>query len=176
VELTNKKVLTHDDLVKKAASWLRKEHALVITEMAGSGEEADAIGWRAAGVTTLVECKATRSDFLGDKKKWFRREPWRGMGDLRYYMCPWGLIGEDEIPENWGLLWVKNRRVYVQAKADLQEKHDRNEAGLLISLIRRIGRNSPKGVSVSFYTYETKNTATAGVCLNENIKEENNEV
>ena len=66
--------VTHNDLVESAARWLRKEHSIVITEMSGSGswnsgEIPDAIGWNDGSTTTLIECKASRSDFLSDRKK-----------------------------------------------------------------------------------------------------------
>jgi hypothetical protein len=149
--------------------WLRKDHSVVITEMSGAtSEEADAIGWGGYDRTTLIECKAYRSDFLSDRKKPFRQRPSLGMGSFRYYLCPKGLISEEEVPEGWGLLWESNRRVFRKVPAPRQpEKNQRGETNILLSLIRRIGRGAPPGTSVNFYTYETKNRATAGVDLRE---------
>jgi len=47
----------------------------------------------------MIECKATRSDFLSDKTKPFRKKPERGVGNYRYYMTPPNLISADDLPE-----------------------------------------------------------------------------
>ena len=58
----------HAKLAKRAAQWLRRNHEIVITEISGGSETPDAIGFR-GNSTTLIECKASRSDFLADKRK-----------------------------------------------------------------------------------------------------------
>lgn len=102
--------LTHDDLVARAERWLKTIGCGVVFNDAfraasHSGEQPDAIGWR-DGLSILVECKTSRADFLADRKKPFRREPAEGMGDWRFMMCPPRMIGVDELPEGWGLLYV----------------------------------------------------------------------
>jgi len=157
--------MNHDQLVAIAAKYLKATHPLVMTEMATSGEEADAIGFK-GGFTTLIECKANRRDFLADKKKIYRQHPHMGMGDRRYYMCPEGLIAEKDLPECWGLLYVNNRRGVrriVEARGFGSKKDHRQEARLLLSTIRRIGQNAPRGISVRVYTTETRNRATVHV-------------
>lgn len=155
--------MTHNDLVKFAAKKLKQKHALVVTEIAsGAGEQPDALGFR-GNSTTLIECKASRSDYLSDAKKFFRREPWRGMGALRYYMTPPGLVTVDELPLKWGLLEVEGRRVYCKAKAVyFSERAIDNELALLLSVIRRIGQSAPKGINVKCYTYEKQRRTTIG--------------
>lgn len=76
-----------------------------------SGEQPDALGFR-NGASCLLEAKCSRSDFLADKKKKFRVDPSMGMGDWRFFICPAGLISEDELPSGWGLLEVKGTRVF----------------------------------------------------------------
>lgn len=71
----------------------------------GTGECPDAIGFR-NGVSCLIEVKISRSDFLADSKKHFRKEPSFGMGDWRFYLCPPDIIKPDELPEGWGLLYA----------------------------------------------------------------------
>jgi len=153
--------VTHDDLVKKAASWLKRKHCLVITEMA-TGEEADAIGWYGSQAT-LIECKASRSDFLSDRKKPFRRLPDTGMASLRYYMTPMNLIDLEELPDCWGLLEVRGNRIFTPKKAEWQEHNELAEKSLLLSAIRRIGQITPEGISVKFYTHQTKCKATLSI-------------
>ncbi len=108
--------LTHADLVKIAGRWLRNTAgcSVVLEELCaatGNGENPDAIGWR-SGQTMLVECKASRSDFLADRKKPFRADPSRGLGMYRYFLAPKGLLRPEEMPDRWGLLEVSGRRVF----------------------------------------------------------------
>ena len=155
--------LNHNRLVKLAAKWLRARHSVVITEMAVYPEEADAIGWKAE-VTTLIECKMSRADFLADQKKMFRRMPDTGMGDYRYFLAPRGIINRDDLPVGWGLLEVGDRGGVRRDQHPLRlAKNHGAETRVLLSCLRRIGANAPDGVSISTYNYETKNRATLGV-------------
>lgn len=115
------KTFTHNELCKKAVSWLKRSHSAggcgcpnafsEVKSGSNGGEIADAIGIKtAAGAETIVvEAKASRSDFLADKKKPFRVKPELGMGNYRYFICPEGLISVDELPDKWGLLYVGAR-------------------------------------------------------------------
>lgn len=49
----------------------------------------------------LVECKASRSDFLADRKKAFRKKPEEGIGEIRILLCNKGIAKESEIPQGW---------------------------------------------------------------------------
>lgn len=151
--------MTHAELVERAAVWLQRKHAVVITEMAhAAGEEADAIGFTGYGASTLVECKATRSDFLADGKKMFRQFPQYGMGRSRYFMTPPGLVRVDELPERWGLIEPMAGRFMVVVKAtDFPEYARDCELQLLVSALRR-----PDGLCVKRYTYANKGRATIG--------------
>jgi hypothetical protein len=158
--------MNHDELVYYAARWLGKDHPLVITEMVhGGGESPDAIGFK-THVSTIVECKTTRADFFSDAKKYFRRDPERGMGDHRYYLTPKGLLDVEEIPNRWGLLEVKGNRVYKIKRSTIQkEKNFRSEQSLLVSCVRRLGKDVDKGVNVKVYDMITNNhpKATIGI-------------
>ena len=105
--------LSHSELVSRAERWLRNTIgcSVVICEMSSSaGEEADAIGWK-NGHSFLVECKKSRSDFLADKKKMWRRNDIPSLGCYRFYMVEGDLISLDELPYKWGLLSIQGRRV-----------------------------------------------------------------
>lgn len=151
--------MTHDELVRRAAKWLEQKHAVVITEMGGSGEEPDAIGFR-MGFSTLVECKTSRSDYYADRKKGLDR-----MGDWKYFLTPPGLLEGLTITEGWGLLECHGKQIRMVKEAPQQpEKNWRREQTLLMSCFRRLGKPKPESlVSVKYYTYQTKNTATVGV-------------
>jgi hypothetical protein len=140
--------------VKHAERWLVKSKgcAFALTELVTyAGETPDAIGWK-GNSTLLVECKASRSDFLSDKKKRFRRDPAQGMGAFRFFMCPHDLIQPHELPEKWGLVWVwknGNKKQLKGPKGNIfsgpgvedyyfSERSFYNETLMLVSALRRI--------------------------------------
>ena len=53
--------------------------------------------------SVLFECKASRADFLRDRKKPFRADPQLGIGETRYYLVNEGVAKESEMPEGWYL-------------------------------------------------------------------------
>jgi hypothetical protein len=131
-------------LILRARHWLENTAGakVVLTEFAGGAvggsrrsrrsnrEIPDAIGWLRSGVSLLIECKASRGDFLSDAVKPSRRsgkasapsspaptapkpeiQPPRkteGLGAYRFYLAPSGLLAPDEIPEGWGLLELRS--------------------------------------------------------------------
>lgn len=100
--------MTHDELVQVAVKWLVKKGCGVVFDDAMrtavvTGEQPDAIGWR-DGLCILVECKASRADFLADAGKPFRSRPEEGLGDWRFYLAPPDVISPEDLPEGWGLL------------------------------------------------------------------------
>ena len=157
---------THVDLVALAAQWLERQgNTVVITELAtAAGETPDALGF-AGRVSTVIECKISRSDFAADAKKYFRRESWRGMGQQRFYMVPKGLIKQAELPVGWGLIEIsdKGRARCIHDAGAYFEKNAQAEIQLLISALRRIGQVPVEGVSVKCYTIQTQCQATLGL-------------
>ena len=156
----------HAALVEAAARWLfRQRCSVVITEMAhGYTEHADAIGWSGTQ-SILVECKASRSDFKADAKKSFRQH-FDGMGELRYYLTPKGMIRPSELPPRWGLLEISGRRVNRIVKARVcRSVNNRSEMSVLLSTIRRMG-NVPgglrTGIGARFYLLDNTQRATVG--------------
>ena len=111
----NDRPITHDDLVIRAEKWLKSQNCGVVFNdsfcpATSNGELPDAIGFRSE-VSILIECKATRSDFLSDKNKTFRKDPELGMGDWRFYMCPPNVIKIQDLPCGWGLLYVYPKQI-----------------------------------------------------------------
>lgn len=108
--------LTHDELCQIACRFLQNNgfkvafHDRFVAAVA-TGEQPDAIGFRNLA-SCLIEVKCSRSDFLADKKKPFRRMPNQGMGDWRFFMAEPGFIEVSDLPPGWGLLHVRNGRVY----------------------------------------------------------------
>src|SRR5208282_5844264 len=101
--------MTHAQLVQKAVAWLRSYRCgVVLSEQAClSGEMPDAIGWKKACHSVLVESKVSRADFLADRDKSFRQRPETGVGCERYYLTSRALIRIDELPAGWGLLELR---------------------------------------------------------------------
>jgi hypothetical protein len=130
--------MTHPSLVALGVRWLSRQSSAVFYEFAVTKKETpDIIGW-SNGLSTLIECKATRSDFLVDAKKPVRRKPEKGMGQRRYYLCPAGIIDIDDLPNKWGLLWAEKGRITVKREA--RGHPDRSliaELRFLNSMLRR---------------------------------------
>ncbi len=144
----------HGNLIKSAKKWLAGTCGcgFVFTELRSySMEIPDAIGFRNHG-SILVECKVTRNDFLSDRNKLFRQYPEMGLGMYRFYMCPEGVIEAKDLPERWGLIWVKeNDKLRVihgpkgniwssRSRADFRfpERDMHGEWQLMYSALRRL--------------------------------------
>jgi hypothetical protein len=135
--------MTHSQLVERAVRWLRAYGCgVVLSEQACvSGEMPDAIGWKQACHSVLVECKVTRADFLADRAKPFRQKPEKGVGSERYYLTPPELITADELPTGWGLLEFRRGRI-AMLRASVKNLRTatgfRYEMNLLLASLRRV--------------------------------------
>jgi hypothetical protein len=135
--------MTHAQLVEKAVRWLRAYRCgVVLSEQACvSGEMPDAIGWKRACHSVLVECKVTRADFLADRAKPFRQKPEKGVGSERYYLTPPRLVKPEELPAGWGLLELRRGRIEMvqpSAKNLRTTTGFRYEMNLLLASLRRV--------------------------------------
>jgi hypothetical protein len=135
--------MTHAKLVSMAVQWLRRYRCgVVLSEQAcASGEMPDAIGWKKACHSVLIESKVSRADFLADRDKPFRQKPEIGVGCERYYLAPRGLIRSEELPTGWGLLEACGReieRVKASAKNLRSETGFQSEMNLLLASLRRV--------------------------------------
>ncbi|MDQ1389865.1 MAG: hypothetical protein QOF56_3319 [Acidobacteriaceae bacterium] len=135
--------MTHAQLVEKAVHWLRRYRCgVVLSEQACvSGEMPDAIGWKRACHSVIVECKVTRSDFLADRAKPFRLKPDQGVGCERFYLVPAALVRPDELPVGWGLLEYRSGGIetaHPSAKNLRSATGFRYEMNLLLASLRRV--------------------------------------
>ena len=135
--------MTHSDLVQSAVRWLRFYRCGVILseQSCASGETPDAIGWKRACHSVVVECKASRADFLADREKPFRQKQKMGMGCERFYLTPAGLLRTEEIPVGWGLLEYRNRKasvVHPSARNLRTAVGFQYEMNLLLASLRRV--------------------------------------
>ena len=104
---------THKQLVEIGYKWCLSRCGFAFKELVtigGYGEIPDVIGFNSMG-TFILEAKTSRSDFLSDKNKCFRKRPEWGMGDWRFYICPPEIIQVSDLPKGWGLLWVTPKTV-----------------------------------------------------------------
>ncbi len=135
--------MTHAELVRAAADWVRRRRYRVVLEDVQAtcvSEQPDCIGWKTNGASILVECKSSRSDFLRDRKKSWRRDAERGMGYERYYaVSSLSVTGHDYDAGGWGLLLVTGRKVVVLKKSGpFTKRNERAERALLVSAVCRV--------------------------------------
>jgi len=135
--------MNHAFLVAKAVAWLRRYRCgVVLSEQACiSGEMPDAIGWKRACHSVLVECKISRADFLADRNKPFRLNPQTGVGSERFYLVPKGLVRVEDLPPGWGLLEYRNREIEMLKASKKNLRSDegfRCEMNLLLASLRRV--------------------------------------
>ena len=132
---------THKEACNRIARWLQGTAgcAVVMTErVTRVSETPDAIGWKSDGTSILVECKVSRSDFHADKAKSFRRYEDSGVGLLRYYAAPRGILTPEDMPEGWGLLELSEHLVRVKKHPDAKQANKAAEVSMLVSAIRRL--------------------------------------
>jgi len=101
----------------------------------------DAIGWKKACHSVMVECKVARADFLVDREKPWRQKPERGVGSERFYLSLPGLIKVQELPAGWGLLEFRRGRLEMiqeSAKNLRTAVGFRYEMNLLLASLRRV--------------------------------------
>ena len=155
--------MTHTELCKKAASWLRnKLHCSVVLIDPNSfytwrGETPDVIGW-VNQKCILVEVKVSRSDFLADKNKQFRCCPIckhsqdKALGAWRFYVTAPGVVLDTcEIPDGWGCYELHGRSlkhlcgsVYANAQQAPFTGNRKSEVAILLSEINRMKKKEPK--------------------------------
>ncbi len=135
----------HRELCLLAAQWLRRSNIrrpycpYAAVELVTAGQETpDVFGWN-YWTSVMIEVKVSRSDFLSDAKKPFRQNPAEGVGEFRYYCCPQGLISANEVPVNWGLLWLEGSKITEEKAAKRQESNGGAERTIITSIMRREG-------------------------------------
>jgi hypothetical protein len=133
--------VTHKDLVRRAARWLRGTRKCLVVYAECSTivwSIPDCLGFTSRGKSILVECKRTRSDFLKDKHKGPHRHPELMMGAERWYFTPPGLLSSSDLPPGWGLAEMHGRSVRIMVTPSLFESYNHHyEAMFLVSMLHR---------------------------------------
>lgn len=134
--------LTHKQAVRRMGMWLRNTRScgVVVTELSTACHETpDAIGFYGnTAQSILVEVKVSRADFLADRDKDFRVFQSMGMGDLRYYACPEGVVRPEDDLGNWGLLEIHERKIKMMRESKEHQANKRSELKLAVSVMRRL--------------------------------------
>jgi len=162
--LTNQ---THTDIIEAAFYWIHNagKCAFAFKDMSSTTFEIpDVLGFRDSGGTSiLIECKASRGDFLADKKKQFRQVPEMGMGKYRFYCCPTNMIKKEELPPKWGLIYV-GKTGYGRAvvnpmkpaypgKSSFPDRNKESEMRMMFTALRYVERGVDLEKSISIGRY-----------------------
>jgi hypothetical protein len=137
----------HRDLCLKGAAFMKKNGLLkwqrpvyVVCELERANAECPDVFGFGSALTQLVEVKVTRSDFLNDRNKIWRINPQEGIGQLRSYLCPEGLVGIEDLPDKWGLLYaVGSKKIITAKEPEVQISDTQQEMNLAASILRREG-------------------------------------
>lgn len=110
----------HKRLKQVALKYLKEKITdLVCTEVpfGNAYSVADAVGINfKREEVRIIECKATKKDFLRDKKLFGQKTSYFYHAHYAYIMCPTDVIQPEEIPYGYGLLWVDEHDNVMLAK------------------------------------------------------------
>ena len=120
-------------------------------------ENTDVWGYSCGDASSaVIEVKTSHSDFLADKKKWWRtneaKERGFQAGTRRWYLCPESVIKPEELPEGWGLLYWDGKKInHIVPPAVGDRNTTRADMIMMMSILRR--ENFPKKI----YNYRGTN-------------------
>lgn len=126
---------------KNAEPWRTPNKYVVVEMVAMTTENPDV--WATNGYeTSLIEVKTSHADFLADQKKYARSEAARiaghQLGNYRYYLSPEGVIKEEELPSNWGLLVWDGKKIRKVKAATYVPSSTSEELIMMTSILSRI--------------------------------------
>ena len=126
------------------AEPLRTPYKYVAVELVTLAAELPDVWATNGSDTAIIEVKTSHSDFLADQKKWIRQEGYaqdcNKIGNYRYYLCPKGVIKEEELPENWGLLVWDGKKIHKVKQAVRVDTYAHGELLMITSIMSRILR------------------------------------
>lgn len=137
--------MTHDELVRRGVNWLKNNQVagmrfpIILPEYkCYANSIPDVIGLNHER-TAVIECKISRTDYFADQRK-RHRHYLRQLGNLRYYLCPVGLLKPNEIDSGWGLLYCHAHKITIEKQSDVfpKEQTRTEEYQVMYSIIRRL--------------------------------------
>lgn len=88
--------------------------------------------------TGVIEVKTSHADFVKDKKKWWRTaKPEFQAGNMRWFLCPEGLIKPEELYDGWGLLYWDGKKIYPVHPTTTRMQGCHADIRILNSILRR---------------------------------------
>jgi hypothetical protein len=84
------------------------------------------------------------------------------LGAYRYYVCPSGLLKPEEIPDGWGLIWVKNGRYYKKKGSGKFRRNLFQENILLVSATRKAMVSGGKDRGIVYKDWERNEILVGG--------------
>ena len=78
------------------------------------------------------------------------------MGVQRYFVVPDGLVTPEEIPNGWGLLYLRDRSLIAGKKSKLFSEEERNVYGEMNTLLNLIRRGAVWGKTFDNDDYNNK--------------------
>lgn len=156
--MCSENMLTHHELCEIGCRFLKTNGFRIaytdqLRAWTSYGEQPDVIGFR-NGASCLLEAKCSRSDLLADRKKPFRIDPSKGMGDWRFMICVPGIVDVGDLPQGWSLLHVLQDKVikvhgwpanwsWVNQESKPFQANKQAECDTLYSALRRIPNHVP---------------------------------
>lgn len=149
----------HYELCCKGATWIRQRnnaepwqtpYCVSVVELVTQGAENPDIYATNGCVSCNIEVKTSHNDFMADRKKISRQDNKYATGDFRYYLCPENVIKEEELPENWGLLYYDGKKIRKVKQAVRQTSDKVWDLMILASILRR------EGITGKTLNYRTK--------------------
>lgn len=154
--------MTHRELCLLGAKYMKSKGTYdegkaqyVVCELERIGECPDVYGFGGGKHTQLIEVKISRSDFLADKQKYWRQNPLAGLGAMRSYLCPDGIIKIEDLPTGWGLFYANDRGKITLVKSPVvQMASPVQEISLICSILRR------QGIKAQIFSYKKYKSLT----------------
>jgi len=125
----------------KACGECKKYNIIAVELCTWNNEHTDVWGIGNFNDTAIIEVKTSHTDFIADEKKWCRSAAAAALnqqaGRARWYLCPEGVIQENELPEKWGLLYWDGKKVYPVVSPKPFENTAAADMVILASILRR---------------------------------------
>lgn len=121
--------------------------------------ECDVLSLNKVGYLTEFEVKISKSDFKADSKKrkvkFYEMRIQKHIPNYFYYVCPDGLIKNEQLPNYAGLFYVIDNELKVIKKAPLLSKFKHDKEKVLIKFCRILSERNYLGSCR--LTFENKN-------------------
>lgn len=118
----------------------------------------------------VIECKATRADFLKDKKKAFRVFPDKGMGQKRAYVVNMEVVNYlREIPNGWMCFVVPSDHEFIYLEHPGNQNYENSDKYIFDDLHRNWKAEYATYRYITYWIDQRKRKPKAPVRLNNEI-------